>query len=201
MPRGSWSCPGCLAVVIEDEHGDIATRVPGAVVIRAIEHLQRAAEDGRLAEEAMRLSADPHTWFVARVPEVFSVFGWRRGLSAQLTDTCLVISPEHSRTVVTDEGIIRTTPVGVGELPDYAVLCRRFEGFPAKPESVTPRSGWVRLPGWLSDTPPIPVVAVNPPTVTLSAVFPSPGRPPFEHLGIERLVLYADGVIPFHSAG
>ena len=130
-PRGSWSCAGCLAVVVAT--GDaVETRVPPHALSRSIEHLRRAAEDGRLVAEAERLARDPATWFVARVPEVFSLFGRRPGMRARFIDAATVVTPTVGRERIGGAAIDVERPA-----VEYAVIFRHFSGFPSWPEEIT----------------------------------------------------------------
>lgn len=168
-PRGSWSCPGCLGIVVEEDDGEVRTRVPGSVMSRSIEHLRRARDDGSLMSEAIRLASDPATWFVARVPEVFALFAWRAGMKARLTDTCSVIVPETARLIATgptSASDIRVDPWN-GRAPGDAAMVRAFAsmGRHERPESIEPGENWKQLSPLLSTRVVLDVIAVEAPMI------------------------------------
>ena len=190
-PRGSWSCVGCLAVVVANGNA-IETRVRGSALSRSIEHLRRAADDGRLVAEAERLGRDPATWFVARVPEVFSLFGWRPGMRARLIDGATLVTPTPRREHIGRASVdIERPPV------EYAALFRRFNGFPSWPEEIAPRPGWTSLPSWLHELDPLEVAGAIPPAISLR-IPPgrAVGRPSFEEIGVTHILAYADALVP-----
>ena len=148
--------------------------------------------------EATRLAADPATWFAARVPEVFTLFAWRPGMKAKLTDTCRVIAPESDRLIATGptaESDLRVDPWN-GRAPDYAVAVRAFTSLARheRPESVEPARDWKELPGLLSPRIVLEVIDVQPPFLTFDGARLAVST--FGEVELGRILAYADVAVP-----
>lgn len=196
-PRGSWSCSGCLGVVVEEEDGEVGARVPGGMVIRAIEHLRRARDDGRLPEEAARFAQDPMLWFAGRVPEVFSLFGWKSVERGSVVDRVFAYVPNVRRDFSADGQSIVVDPFR-GESPERGSLHRAFDGLDLLPESVSPATDWERMTGYVDDRMVLRILDVSAPAILLDAndVF---NRRPWDSK-ITGFWVYADALIPYFGA-
>ena len=171
-PEEAWCCPGCLAFVW-NRGGKLVTAVPGSRVARTVEKLRRETEEDRLLADLEGIARDHLLWPIARCPEVFALMGIQPGRNVRVIDSC--------------DFLLRNFRFESG------ILCRLFDGM-TPPRRIEPARRFQVTQGWLAGAE-LRVVAVSRPTVTLSYM-PMPGRSSFERLGVEKLLTYADAVVP-----
>lgn len=142
--------------------------------------------------ERCRGGAHWHAAITGCVPEVFSLLGWASVDAARVTDRCFLFVPQRRRDQSSDGQTIVVDPWN-GNAPAYAVASRFFDGFDARPESITAGHDWTNLPGAIAAGAVLHVIRVTPPALVLEAYAVFPG---IKNTPVPSILAYVDALVP-----